>query len=260
MSNLLERPSKSILGMRVDATSYHEAGEQALEWAHARRPAYVCVANVHMVMEAYDSVEFRDLVNRADMVTPDGMPLVCALRWLGASQAQRVYGPDLTTHLLSVAAERGLSVGFYGSTPAVLDKLVSQVQAKHPSLRVAYVYAPPFRSMTADEDQQIVRDINESGVQILFVGLGCPKQERWMAEHSDKVQAVMLGVGAAFDFLAGNKAQAPRWIMNASLEWAFRLATEPKRLWRRYLKQNPRFMVLLFLQLAGVARPTEDHI
>ena len=260
MATSVKRPFKSILSMRVDATTYREAGEQVLEWVYARRSAYVCVANVHMVMEAYDSAEFRQVVNRADMVTPDGMPLVFALRRLGASEAQRVYGPDLTKHLLKIAAERGLSVGFYGSTPTVLKKLVARAESEHPSLRVTYVYAPPFRAMSAEEDEEIVRSINASGTQILFVGLGCPKQERWMAEHSARVHAVMLGVGAAFDFLAGNKAQAPRWMMKASLEWVFRLATEPKRLWRRYLKQNPRFLILLFLQFAGVARPTENEI
>jgi N-acetylglucosaminyldiphosphoundecaprenol N-acetyl-beta-D-mannosaminyltransferase len=254
------RPSKAILGMRVDATSYTDVTRQVIDWAQNSVPAYVCVANVHMVMEAYDSGEFRSFVNNADLVTPDGMPLVLGLRSLGVRTAQRVYGPDLTEALLREAAARGLTVGFYGSTPEVLNKLIARIREKHPDLSIGLVYSPPFRSLTPAEDAEEVRRINDAGVQILFVGLGCPKQERWMAGHRDRIRPVMLGVGAAFDFLAGNKAQAPRWVMKLSLEWLFRLAAEPKRLWRRYLKQNPRFMFLFSLQLASTHRQMKGQL
>jgi N-acetylglucosaminyldiphosphoundecaprenol N-acetyl-beta-D-mannosaminyltransferase len=190
-------------------------------------------------------------MNAADLVTPDGMPLVWGLRLLGIRTAARVYGPDLTPHLLEAAAREGIPVGFYGATDAVLEKLLRAVGSRYPSLRVAYAWAPPFRALTREEDRAATTLINDSGARILFVGLSTPKQERWMAAHRGRVEAVMLGVGAAFDFLAGTKRQAPRWMMRAGLEWLFRLASEPRRLARRYLKHNPRFLILFLTQLCG---------
>jgi N-acetylglucosaminyldiphosphoundecaprenol N-acetyl-beta-D-mannosaminyltransferase len=190
-------------------------------------------------------------MNAADLVTPDGMPLVWGLRLLGIRTAARVYGPDLTPHLLEAAAREGIPVGFYGATDAVLEKLLRAVGSRYPSLRVAYAWAPPFRALTREEDRAATTLINDSGARILFVGLSTPKQERWMAAHRGRVEAVMLGVGAAFDFLAGTKRQAPRWMMRAGLEWLFRLASEPRRLARRYLTHNPRFLILFLTQLCG---------
>ncbi len=246
-----------ILGIGVDRTSYPSATQQILDWALRRESRYVCVANVHMVMEAYDDAAFRQVVNAADLVTPDGMPLVWIMRWQGLRQQERVYGPTLTLYVLEAASREGLPVGFYGSTPETLEKLKTNLQARYPSLKIVYSYAPPFRSLTAEEDEEVVKAINDSGARILFVGLGCPKQERWMAAHKGRVQAVMLGVGAAFDFLAGVKPQAPRWMQCAGLEWFFRLLTEPRRLWRRYLYNNPRFVLLVLLQLLGLRRYPE---
>jgi N-acetylglucosaminyldiphosphoundecaprenol N-acetyl-beta-D-mannosaminyltransferase len=188
-------------------------------------------------------------MNEADLVTPDGMPLVWGLRLLGCKKATRVYGPDLTPIILERAALDGLPIGFYGGSPSVLDRFVQVMRERFPKLQVAYAYSPPFRDLTPEEDQRVVQEIDGSGARILFVGIGNPKQEFWMAAHKGRVQAVMIGVGAAFDFLAGAKPQAPRWMMGVGLEWLFRLATEPRRLWKRYLKQNPRFMVLFALQL-----------
>ena len=159
---------------------------------------------------------------------------------------------DFTQVLLGEAQRNCIPVGFLGSTPLVLSKLLAAVRRKWPGLQIAYECAPPFRPLTTAEDESMVFEINSSGARLLFVGLGCPKQELWMAAHKGKVNAVMLGVGAAFDFLAGAKPQAPRWMMGVGLEWLFRLATEPRRLWKRYLKQNPRFIVLFALQLLGV--------
>jgi N-acetylglucosaminyldiphosphoundecaprenol N-acetyl-beta-D-mannosaminyltransferase len=190
-------------------------------------------------------------MNGADLVTPDGMPLVWGLRLLGCKQASRVYGPDLTPVILERAASEGLAVGFYGASPQVLDRFVQVMTERFAKLRVAYAYSPPFRDLTPEEDQRVVQEISESGARILFVGIGNPRQEYWMAAHKGRVQAVMVGVGAAFDFLAGAKPQAPRWMMRHGLEWLFRLATEPRRLWKRYLKHNPRFVVLFALQLLG---------
>jgi N-acetylglucosaminyldiphosphoundecaprenol N-acetyl-beta-D-mannosaminyltransferase len=243
-----------ILGMRVDPTSYEEATEKVLAWAAAGESRYVCVANVHMVMEAHDDPSFRALVNAADLVTPDGMPLVWMLRKLGYPHQERVCGPELTSRVCAEAARRGVPVGFYGGHPEALEALVRNLSARFPGLRVVYAYSPPFRPLTPEEDERVTEEINASGARILFVGLGCPKQEWWMAEHKGRVRAVMLGVGAAFDFHAGRVRQAPVWMQRAGLEWLFRLVQEPRRLWRRYLKHNPRFLFLAFLQLTGMRR------
>jgi N-acetylglucosaminyldiphosphoundecaprenol N-acetyl-beta-D-mannosaminyltransferase len=241
--------------MRVDPTSYADTIARVVQWVREGAAAYVCVSTVHMVMEAYDDAAYQRAVNRANLVTPDGVPLVWSLRLLGHRGASRVYGPDLTPMLLAEAARLGIAVGFYGGAPEVLDALVRKVAVDYPGLKVAYAKSPPFRELTSDEDEAITQEIGDSGAKILFVGLGCPKQERWMAEHCHRLTPVMLGVGAAFDFLTGNKPQAPRWMMRAGLEWLFRLATEPRRLWLRYLKHNPRYVFLFALQLAGWNRP-----
>jgi N-acetylglucosaminyldiphosphoundecaprenol N-acetyl-beta-D-mannosaminyltransferase len=233
MTDSLTLDSRSILGMRADAISY---------------------PTVNNVMEGYDSPAFRSVMNRADLVAPDGMPLVWGLRALGIRGATRVYGPDLTPHVLAAAEREGIPVGFYGATGAVLERLLKRIHGRYPRLDVAYALAPPFRPLSDEEDIAVTERINASGARILFVGLSTPKQERWMAAHRGRVGAVMLGVGAAFDFLAGVKRQAPRWMMGAGLEWLFRLASEPRRLWRRYLKHNPRFVFLFLGQLLGWRR------
>jgi N-acetylglucosaminyldiphosphoundecaprenol N-acetyl-beta-D-mannosaminyltransferase len=250
--------SRSILGMRVDATTYADATSRILSWARAAESRSVAVATVNNVMEAYDDPSFREVMNGADLVTSDGMPLVWGLRLLGVPGATRVYGPELTPAVLAAAEESGVAVGFYGSTPDVLDRLLEHVRRRYPRLEVSYRTSPPLSEIDDDEDRRIVDEISRSGCRILFVGLGCPKQERWMAEHRGRVPAVMLGVGAAFDFLAGTKRRAPALMQRLGLEWLFRLASEPRRLWRRYLRHNPRFIVLFGAQVlrsrAGLIR------
>ena len=240
--------SRYILNMRVDASNYADSVSRVLGWASRGESRYVCCANVHSVMESFDDPQFRSCINGADLVTSDGMPLVWALRRLGISEAARVYGADQVPEVLRAADREGLRVGFYGGTPNTLKLLSENTGREYPGL-VGYEFSPPFRDLSPEEDQMIVDRINASGVQILFIGLGCPKQERWMAEHKHRVHAVMLGVGAAFDFLTGVKPQAPHWLQSAGLEWLFRFAVEPKRLWRRYLKQNPRFVAHFAAQL-----------
>jgi len=242
-------PSRWILGVRVDATSYRDATAQVLRWAGDGGSRAVAVATVNNVMEAHDDPSYLEVMNAADLVTPDGMPLVWGLRRLGVASATRVYGPDLTPLVLAAAADAGVEVGFYGSSPEVLSALLDRVRADHPSLEVVYAISPPFGDLSPEEDAAIVDAINASGCRILFVGLGCPRQERWIVDHRGRVGAVMLGVGAAFDFLAGTKRQAPAVLQRAGLEWLFRLGTEPRRLWRRYLRHNPRFVVLFGRQL-----------
>jgi N-acetylglucosaminyldiphosphoundecaprenol N-acetyl-beta-D-mannosaminyltransferase len=207
-----------------------------------------------MLMEAFDSSEFAKVVQSADLVTPDGMPLVWMMRLRGVRRQERVYGPTLMMKVIDAAARQGVPVGLYGSTPQALGLLIESLRDKCPGLTVAYSFSPPFGPLSPDEDRQVVEDLNRSGARILFVGLGCPKQERWMAEHRDRIDAVMLGVGAAFDFHAGRISQAPRWIQTLGLEWLFRLAVEPRRLWRRYLYHNPRFVILAIADLLGLLR------
>ena len=246
--------SRVIVGTRVDATSYPDAAARIIRWAEAGESRYVCVCTVHMVMEGYDDPSFQAIVNSADLVTPDGMPLVWGLRLLGIPSATRVYGPALTPIVCEYAARRGVPVGFYGGTPDVLEELRKRLTARFPGLQIPYAFSPPFRPPTPEEEQRTIEEIHAAGVRIVFVGLGCPKQERWMARHRGRLQAVMVGVGAAFDFIAGRKRQAPPWMQQAGLEWAFRLATEPRRLWRRYLYHNPRFVTLFGLQLLRAGR------
>jgi N-acetylglucosaminyldiphosphoundecaprenol N-acetyl-beta-D-mannosaminyltransferase len=242
-------PSRSLLGMRVDATSYRDASERIVAWAAADSSKAVAVATVNNVMEGHDDPSFRDVMNRADLVTPDGMPLVWGLRMLGVPSATRVYGPELTPVVLRAAERAALPVGFYGSSPQVLARLLGAVRERFSELDVVYAVSPPFGEPTPEEDRRTIDEIAASGCRILFVGLGCPKQERWIVEHRERVGAVMLGVGAAFDFLAGTKKQAPAVMQRWGLEWVFRLATEPRRLWRRYLRHNPRFMALFGAQV-----------
>ena len=245
---------KFVLGMKVNVTDYEHASDLILSWAQQGLSKYVCVATVNNVMESYDSKVFQKVTNEADLVTPDGMPIVWALRWLGHRGATRVYGPDLTPIVFKKAATEGVPVGFYGSSPQVLDLLVKQAQKLNPTLKVAYAFSPPFRPLSPAEDEQVISAINESGAKNLFIGLNTPKQDFWMAAHRPKVHAVMVGVGAAFDFIAGSKRQAPRWMMKVGLEWLFRLATEPRRLWKRYFKHNPRFILFFLMQMLGTKR------
>jgi len=198
-----------------------------------------------MTMVAHDDAIFRKVVNGADLVTPDGMPLVWLLRRTGFSGQQRVYEPTLTLHLCEALAKEKIPVGFYGGSPETLKGLVPNLKDRFPGLNIAYSYSPPFRELTADEDRQIMENINASGIEVLFVGLGCPRQERWMAGRRDQIHAVMVGVGAAFDFHAGKVKQAPLWLQNIGLEWLFRLLMEPRRLWKRYLVTNSKFIWLL---------------
>jgi N-acetylglucosaminyldiphosphoundecaprenol N-acetyl-beta-D-mannosaminyltransferase len=248
----VRRPERrTILGIRVDATSYEDATARVMEWALRGESRIVCLGVVASVMEARDSERYRDALASADLVTADGMPLVWMLRWLGARPASRVYGPDLTLAVLQAAQAAGVPVGFYGSSEEVVERLVANLRRRFPRLGVAFEQAPPFRTLSQEEDEAAVRAIRESGARILFVGLGGVKQDLWMAEHRGRVPAVMLGVGAAFDFLAGTKPQAPRWMQDSGLEWMFRLATEPRRLWKRYLRHNPRFAFLAVKQIIG---------
>lgn len=239
-----------ILGTLIDATNYEDATHKIITWAVAGETRYVCVANVHMVMEGFNDPEFMNIINSADLVTPDGMPLVWGLRQLGIEEAKRVYGPNLTLAVCEAAANTGIPVALYGGTDESLIAFTALLHDRFPAIRIVCRISPPFRPLSADEDDAYTHQIVSSGARILFVGIGCPKQERWMAQHQSKIPAVMLGVGAAFDFYSGRIKQAPDFMQRTGFEWLFRLCTEPRRLWKRYLKHNPRFVFFFGIQLA----------
>lgn len=240
---------RHIIGLRIDATSYEDATERIVTWAKAKVGKRVCAANVHMAMETYDDPKFADVVNHADLVTPDGMPLVWGLRALGIKNAARVCGPYLTLNVCAAAAQMQLPIALYGGTEESLVDFTNFLTAKYPGIEIACQISPPFRELTPAEDAAYTAQIVASGARILFVGIGCPRQEIWMAAHQDRIPAVMLGVGAAFNFHSGHVKHAPQWMQIVGLEWLFRLIMEPRRLWKRYFKQNPRFIFLFLKQL-----------
>jgi N-acetylglucosaminyldiphosphoundecaprenol N-acetyl-beta-D-mannosaminyltransferase len=246
-----------VININLHETNYADATRQICFWAQSGESRAVYASNVHVLMEAWDSPDFKDKIKSADLVTPDGMPLVWLMRLKGQRDQERVYGPTLMLHVLEAAAQEGLPVGFFGGAPEVLRLLVQRMQARFEGLKITFAVSPPFREMDTFEDEDIVKEINRSGARILFVGLGCPKQEIWVASHRGRVNAVMLGVGAAFDFHAGVQPQAPAWMQKTGLEWVFRLVSEPRRLWKRYLLHNPRFVALAVADLLGLIKKAD---
>ncbi|MEO8072446.1 MAG: WecB/TagA/CpsF family glycosyltransferase [Acidobacteriota bacterium] len=243
-----------IVALRVNVCNYDSAIACVAELARRKNGGFVCVSTVHMVMESYDNANYAAQVNAADLITPDGMPLVWMQKLYGNKQASQVRGTTLMMKLFALAESNNLTVGFYGGQRKVLDEISSRLVKDYPKLKISYSFSPPFKALTDAEDAEITENIKNSGTDILFVGLGCPKQERWMAQHKNKLSSVMLGVGAAFDFYAGNVSESPEWMSKFGLEWFYRLLQEPKRLWRRYLILNPRFVWLATLQLLGMKK------
>lgn len=238
-----------ILGMRVDITSYEAATNQIIKWAKAKESRYVCTANVHMLMEAYDDPAFSTVMNQADLVTPDGMPLVFTLQALVEEKVNRVCGPDLTLYICQAAAKQGIPIGFYGSDSETLESFATTLRQEFPGINIVCQISPPFRPLTPAEDEVLTQQIIDSKAQILFVGLGCPKQETWMFNHRGRIKASMIGIGAAFNFHSGKVKRAPKWVQNICMEWAYRLIQQPKHLWRRYAKHNLRFLIFLIAEL-----------
>jgi N-acetylglucosaminyldiphosphoundecaprenol N-acetyl-beta-D-mannosaminyltransferase len=249
----------SILGVGISTLGMDETVGLLLDWASAARGPkdlrYVCATTVHGVMEARRDPSFRAILNEASLVTADGMPLVWVARTRGGRRAERVYGPDLMLRLCAASAGRAIRHYFYGGVAGVAERLAANLEQRFSGLRVAGWWSPSFHPLAEDELRDAAHRINSSGADIVWVGLGTPKQERWMAAMRSRLTAkVMLSVGAAFDFHAGRVRQAPRLLQRAGLEWAFRLSQEPRRLWRRYALNNPLFVVLAGLELLGVKR------
>jgi N-acetylglucosaminyldiphosphoundecaprenol N-acetyl-beta-D-mannosaminyltransferase len=231
-----------VLGVSIDAVSWQGALDRLAGWAQARASRYVTICNVHVVVTASRDAAYRSIIDDADMATPDGAPVAWMLRRQGFVNQARINGPDLMWALCERAASERIPVYCYGSTDATLALLTQRLRTAFPALQLA-VSSPPFRALTPDETAADIARIHASGAGIVFVGLGCPKQEMWMAAHRGRVNAVMIGVGAAFDFHAGTVARAPAWMRNYGLEWLHRLASEPGRLWKRYLVTNTLFIV-----------------
>ncbi|MGV3502898.1 MAG: WecB/TagA/CpsF family glycosyltransferase [Adhaeribacter sp.] len=230
----------------VSTAPYQGYVQQIIRLAATRTSSYVCFANVHMLVEAYEQPVFNQVVNQADIVAPDGRPLSLLMRYHYGLDQPRACGMDLFPDLLQAAQQHQVSVYFYGSTPQVLAQVTAKARQEFPQLQIAGSYAPPFRPLTPEEDREVVNLIQASEAQLLFVSLGCPKQETWMHAHRGQIAACMLGLGQAFLVYAGLEKRLPPWARNLSLEWLYRLYLEPGRLWKRYLKTNS-----LFLFLAG---------
>lgn len=244
----------NVTGLQISVCNYRTAVDRILSLVHRGRGGYVCVSTVHMAMEAYDDAGYARMVNRADLVTPDGMPMLWMKKLRGAKNVSQVRGVNLMTRLFTAAEKNGFSVGFYGGCRDTLERVSERLKKEFPRLQISYLHSPPFRPLTVGEEKQTIGEINAARPDILFVGLGCPKQERWMARHTGQLPAVLVGVGAAFDFYAGNVREAPEFMRRVGLEWLFRLTQEPRRLWKRYLIQNPRFVRLALLQLLGLKK------
>jgi N-acetylglucosaminyldiphosphoundecaprenol N-acetyl-beta-D-mannosaminyltransferase len=246
--------SVRVLGTRVDLVDAPGAARRVADWARQGCGRMVCATNVHMVMEAWDDARFAAVVNAADLVVADGRPVAAACRLLGHPHAPHVRGYDLMMHVCAQAAREGISVGLYGGLPESVLQVRERLCREYPGLRITFAKSPPFRPLTPDEDAADVGAILAAGVQVLFVALGCPKQERWMAAHRAALPCTSIGVGAAFDMVSGRYRPAPRWMQRAGLEWLFRLSQEPRRLWSRYLRHNSRFLLYFAAQWARTRR------
>jgi len=251
MTDLLEEhiPSQDVSGFPIATLPFDGNLNAILNWAKNGVSKTVCIANVHMLIEAHRDPQFAAVLKSADLITPDGMPLVWMLRLLGRSRQERVAGPDLLIELCRTAPDANVSLFFLGSQSTILDPMRSRLEKEFPNLAIAGMEPLPFRPMTAQEDAEIVQKLNASGAGIVLVSLGCPKQERWMAEHQNKVNMVMIGLGGAFPVFAGIYSRPPRLVQRLGLEWFYRLVQEPKRLWKRYADTIPVFIWLAIKQI-----------
>ncbi|MCC6441655.1 MAG: WecB/TagA/CpsF family glycosyltransferase [Rhodanobacteraceae bacterium] len=237
-----QRIRKNVIGVPIDVISWNRCQRLLTGWAAARESRYVCICNVHSVVTANNDVAFKKIITDSDLATSDGFPIAWTLRRKGFAGQERINGPDLMWRLCADAQALSIPIGLFGSSAATLQMLVKSLLLAYPQLQISYSVSPPFRALTVNEDIAVCDAINSSGVGLLFVSLGCPKQEHWIAAHRGRISAVMVGVGAAFDYHAGSISRAPEWMRSNGFEWLFRLAVEPRRLWRRYLATNSLFL------------------
>jgi N-acetylglucosaminyldiphosphoundecaprenol N-acetyl-beta-D-mannosaminyltransferase len=245
----------NVLGVPLAAVNLPEAADRIETWIDEGRQTYVTVTGVHGVMESQRDPAVKRMHQKAGMCVPDGMPMVWVGRLKGHRSMNRVYGPDLMLEICRRSVDRGYTHYFFGGEEGVPEQLRDRLLTRFPGLRVVGLYSPPFRPLTGREEADLREEIQRLAPNILWVGLSTPKQESWMAAHVGQLDApVMIGVGAAFDFHAGLVRQAPAWMQRAGLEWFFRLCMEPRRLWKRYLRNNPSFVVRILGQFAGIRK------
>ncbi|MBU1658141.1 WecB/TagA/CpsF family glycosyltransferase [bacterium] len=238
---------KKVVDILISKGTYDEFLSNILNLALIKVSSYVCVSNVHMTIESYNDESFCDIVNNADIATPDGMPLAKAMNFLYNIKQDRVAGMDLMPDLMQECERFGKSIYLYGSTDEILKKITDKAKNEFPDLSIAS-YSPPFRALDTSEKVKIIEKINSFNPDFVFVALGCPKQEKWMAEHKGKINSCMIGLGGALEVYADVKGRAPKWMQDYSLEWVFRLVQDPKRLWKRYLYTNSLFIILFIKQ------------
>lgn len=252
---MINKGKHPILGVNIHAVDYEAAVAEIIEAAHAGRPCSVSALAVHGVMTGFQDPVHRRRLNGLDLVVPDGQPVRWALKWIhGVHLPDRVYGPNLTLKVIEAAAQAHLPVYLYGSTAETLKQFAANLEARYPGLQIAGAESSKFRKIDAREKEAVVARIKASGAKIVCVGLGCPRQEVWAFEYREALGMPLLAVGAAFDFHAGTLPQAPGWMQDRGLEWVFRLVQEPKRLWRRYLILNPKYLTGVGLQKLSIKK------
>jgi exopolysaccharide biosynthesis WecB/TagA/CpsF family protein len=252
---VLDNARRNVLGILIDAVDYEGAVERLIQAARESRPLAVSPLAVHGLMTGVLDREHKYRLNHFDLLVPDGQPVRWALNWIyGAQLRDRVYGPNLMLALCARAAQEGLGVYLYGSSPDVVLRLREFLASRFPALQIVGAEPSKFRRLAVEEKTDLATRIRQSGAAIVFVGLGCPRQEIWAYQFRDLLPMPILAVGAAFPFLAGRVPQAPKWMQDRGLEWLFRLWAEPRRLWRRYVLLNPAYLFLVALQALGLVR------
>ena len=245
----------NILGVGVSVLTMETALQRIEDFLDRGERGYICVVGAQGIMEAQGDPEYRDILNSSFLATPDGMPTVWLGKYHGFRHMGRVYGPRLMLALCATSVAKGYRHFLYGGRPGVVEKLKFELTQKYPGLKIVGAYTPPFRPLTREEEQELVSQVQASAADVFWCGLGAPKQERFMASYRERLPVrLMIGVGAAFDILSGTTREAPEWVLRSGLTSIFRVCQEPRRLWRRYLINNPRFMWLTFLQLSGLRR------
>ena len=244
----------NILGVNISVTDMKETVSYICNNLEILKGNYICVSSVHTTVMSYEDEKYRQIQNAGVMALPDGGPLSVVSRMRGFKEGERVTGPDLMEELFNISEEKGYTHYFYGSTQETLDELKIKLSEKYPKLNIVGMYSPPFRKLTEEEDDTIIDNINRSNAEFIWVGLGAPKQEIWMYEHRNKVNGLMLGVGAGFDYHAEKIKRAPKWMQKYSLEWLYRLCQEPKRLFKRYMNTNLKFIWRIYRETINISK------